>query len=91
MQKITFPRAKNQEKRGAVNAGSWGPEAKQHPPFPPPCPTLLGGVGGVAGCRVGAAGASQLSAFGLEHKGASLNSRPEVGLGAMRFIISHIC
>lgn len=51
----------------------------------------MGGVRGVAGGGVGAAGASQLSAFELEHKGASLNSNPEVGLGAMGFIISHIC
>lgn len=35
--------------------------------------------------------ASQRSALGLEHKGASISSSPDVGLGAMWFHTPHVC
>lgn len=50
-----------------------------------PAPPLWGS-GDRKECKLPA----QVPAFGLEHKGASINSSPEVGLGATQFILPHI-
>lgn len=82
MQKITFPRAGGQEQRVEVNAGSWHPEAKQQPAI---CLPHSGG-----GEEGGAMGVFPIICFGAEHKRASVIFTPEVGLGAMQFIIPHV-
>lgn len=79
-QKITFLRARDQEQRVEVNAGSWGPGAKQQPATCLPHP-------GRGTCSW----SLPIICFGAGAQRNQHRFQPKSGAGSQWFILYHIC